>query len=97
VWRDLEGAALERALAKEVKRVWGITVPRTTYLKKHDWPSGCTYWVPGRYDVDKAIAAAMFPREGVYVVGESVAKNQAWMESALESAETLLAHWNKTT
>lgn len=96
-WRNLEGAALEKALAREVKRVFGIKVPPATYLKKHDWPSGCTYWTPGRYDVSEAIAAAMFPREGVFVVGESVAKNQAWMESALESAETLLAHWDSAT
>lgn len=93
VWRDLEGKSLERALAKEVKKVFGVDVGPATYLQKHDWPSGCTYWTPGRYSVEEAIAEAMFPAEGIFVVGESVSRTQAWMESALESAETLLKHW----
>jgi monoamine oxidase len=92
-WRDLEGKALEAALAKEVKRLWGIQVPPATYLQKHDWPAGCTYWVPGRYDVEAAIKAAMNPAENLFVVGESVARHQAWIESALESAERFLRNY----
>jgi monoamine oxidase len=66
------------------------TIPEPTYLKKHVWPSGCTYWLPGDYDPVKASRAAHNPAEDVYVVGESISLNQAWMEGALESAETLL-------
>ena len=87
-WKDLEGAKLSKAIQKEVKRLFPErAVEEPTFLEKHEWPSGCTYWVPGDYDVDKAIQKAMHPQEGLWVVGESVARHQAWIESALKSVE----------
>ena len=88
-WMDLEDAALTKAIQKEVTKLYG-PVPDPVWVKKHPWPGGCTYWMPGNYDVEKAIKAAMHPRENLLVVGESVAKHQAWIESALQSAEDLL-------
>jgi monoamine oxidase len=87
---DKEDKALTKAVQKEVHKLFGSTVPDPEWVHKHPWPGGCTYWTPGNYDVDKAIQRAMHPRDGLWVVGESVAKHQAWIESALQSAELLL-------
>ncbi len=82
---------LKAAIMKHVRATFPEkTIPEPTFIKKHVWPSGCTYWLPGAYDPVKASRAAHNPADGVYVVGESISMNQAWMEGALESAETLL-------
>jgi len=66
-----------------------IGVP--TFFKAHPWKSGCTYWLPGDYDVKEASVAAHIPIPGknVYICGESFSTRQAWMEGALEHAESL--------
>jgi monoamine oxidase len=91
-WKRLDGKALQTAIQKEVRKVFGAIgyIPEPTYLRKHEWSSGCTYWVPGTYTVESAIKKAMTPRKGLYVVGESISRKQAWIEGALESAEELL-------
>lgn len=90
-WRALEGDKLRAEIQKEVKALFpDRTIPEPTFLEKYDWPSGCTYWLPGTYDVAEASAAAHNPAENVYVCGESVSMQQTWIEGALESAETLL-------
>jgi glycine/D-amino acid oxidase-like deaminating enzyme len=90
-WKGLDGARLTAAIQKEAQRLFPEkTIPEPTYLKKHEWSQGCTYWLPGAYDVAKASAAAHNPFPEVYVCGESVSMQQTWIEGALESAETLL-------
>lgn len=90
-WRALDDAALETELAKEVAQEFpDRIIPKPTYVKKHDWKSGCSYWLPGNYDVMDASIEAHNPYKNVYVCGESISLNQAWIEGALESAETLL-------
>jgi hypothetical protein len=66
-----------------------LDIPNPTFLKKHMWDMGCTYWVPGSYDVEDASAKAQNPEPNLYVVGESINPTQTWIESALESAERL--------
>ena len=96
LWRSLEDAALEKRILEEARALFpDKTIPKPTYLKKHDWPSGCTYWLPGDYDVNAASIAAHNPAPGVYVVGESISTEQTWMEGALQSAETLLTLLSK--
>jgi monoamine oxidase len=92
VWKGLKGDALIKAIQREVRALFADRgpIPEPTYMEAHEWSQGCTYWVPGDYSVDAAIEAAMHPAKGVYVVGESVSRHQAWIESALESAEALL-------
>jgi len=91
-WRGLEGKALETQIQHEAKALFpGKDIPAPTYLKKHDWGQGCTYWVPGPYDVKKASKDAHHPFPNVYLTGESVNPTQTWIESALESAEYLLS------
>lgn len=91
VWRSLDDANLERTLHAElVKQFPDCAIPKPRWVKKHDWPSGCSYWLPGSYDLDATIQSAHNPFPGVYVCGESIARDQCWIESALESAERLL-------
>ena len=95
-WKDMNETKLKKAIAAEVKRTFpDVAVPEPTYLQKHEWPSGCTYWLPGTYDVKDAIAEAMNPGQNLYVVGESISLQQTWVEGALESAEILLRKLSK--
>jgi len=89
-WKEKEGAELEDAILDAAKELFpDKDIPAPTFLKKHVWGSGCTYWVPGAYDVEDAQKAAMNPSPNLYVVGESVAIHQEWMESALETVDLL--------
>jgi glycine/D-amino acid oxidase-like deaminating enzyme len=90
-WKDLKGRALQAEIQRCAHALFpDRTIPEPTYLKQHRWDGGCTYWLPGDYDVAEASRAAHNPSPGVYIVGESISKEQCWIESALESAETLL-------
>lgn len=90
-WRPLKDKALQAEIQRQVKALFpDATIPEPTYLKKHDWPGGCTYWVPGDYDVREASRVAHNPSEGVYICGESISTEQTWIEGALQSAETVL-------
>ena len=61
-WRRLEGPALTTEIQKQTHLLFPEkTIPAPTYLMKHDWPSGCTYWLPGDYDVKQASKAALNP------------------------------------
>jgi len=89
-WKDKDGMTLERDIQKAVKELFPEKeIPNPTYLKRHSWGMGCTYWTPGPYNVAKASLAAHNPGKNVFVVGESVSQTQAWIEGALESVETL--------
>jgi glycine/D-amino acid oxidase-like deaminating enzyme len=90
-WRDLDGAALQREIQRHVRAQWpDRDIPEPTYLRKHYWAGGCTYWLPGDYDVIAEAAHALNPQPGVYVCGESIsAHQQAWIEGALETAALL--------
>ena len=90
-WKDLKGRALQAEIQRCARELFpDRTIPEPTYLKQHRWGGGCTYWLPGDYDVPAASKAAHNPSPGVYIVGESISLEQCWIESALESAETLL-------
>jgi hypothetical protein len=94
-WKNLEDKELKIEIQKEVKRLfseWAETpIPEPTYLQKHVWSGGCTYWTPGKYKISQAVKQAMQPTKNLFVVGESVSEShQAWIEGALESAERLL-------
>jgi len=89
-WKEKDGVELEKAILDAAKELFpDKNIPAPTFLKKHVWPSGCTYWVPGAYDVEEAQRNAMNPSPNLYIVGESVAIHQEWMESALETVDLL--------
>ena len=83
--RDLIMGDLRRLLGKD-------SLPDPIFFKTHPWKSGCSYWLPGDYDVEEASVAAHtpFPGKPIWICGESFSLRQAWMEGALEHAESLL-------
>jgi len=90
-WKGLKGEALQKEIQRCAQELFpDRAIPEPTYLKQHRWGGGCTYWLPGDYVVKDAIKAAMNPSANLYIVGESIAEEQCWIESALHSAETLL-------
>lgn len=66
------------------------SIPDPSVFKIHPWSAGCTYWRPGAYDVKKASTEGLELGGGIFACGESLSLRQAWVEGALESAETLL-------
>ena len=93
-WKTKEGRALESAIQTHVKTLFpDKDIPAPTYLQKHYWGGGCTYWLPGNYDIETASEKAMNPSKNLYVVGESISQQQAWIEGALESAEKFLSRY----
>ena len=86
-----DDAELEDKLSAQLQKAFPtLTIPKPTFLKKHFWKDGATYWLPGNYNVKQAIKSAMNPRPNLYMCGESLSLSQAWIEGALESAESLL-------
>ena len=94
VWKDLDGAQLEAKIQSCLIELFpDYDIPAPIYLQKHYWSGGCTYWLPGTYDLTKAAHEAMNPSPNLYIVGESISQQQAWIEGALESAETFLSRF----
>ena len=94
VWKKFEKdeKGLQTKIMKEVESLFGVK-RKPTFLKMHYWPSGCTYWKPGHYDVVKESNKSLVPLndfKNLHLVGESYSTNQAWIEGALEQAEKLL-------
>lgn len=90
-WATKEDAELESAILRHAKELFPEKeIPKPSYVGKHLWPGGCTYWTAGDYDVKEAQRKAMNPKPNLYVIGESVSIHQAWMESALETVDLLM-------
>ena len=70
-------------------------IPDPIFFKQHPWYDGCTYWLPGDYDVKKESKKSLhpLPKEipNLFMCGESFAVKQCWIESALEQADKLCA------
>jgi monoamine oxidase len=70
------------------------TVPDPIFFKQHPWYEGCTYWLPGSYDVEEESRKSLRPRPNsipnLFMCGESFAVKQCWIESALDQADKLL-------
>lgn len=86
---------LERYILKELRKQFSsYQIPNPVFFKVHPWYDGCTYWLPGAYDVEEASKKALHPypktMPGVYCCGESFSLRQAWMEGALEHADVLM-------
>lgn len=72
------------------------TIPDPIFFKQHPWYEGCTYWLPGNYNVCEESFKSLHPLPAsipnLYMCGESFAIKQCWMESALDQADNLLGH-----
>jgi hypothetical protein len=71
------------------------TIPNPIFFKQHPWYEGCTYWLPGGYNVEDESETSLHPlpktMPNLFMCGESFAVNQCWVESALDQADKLLA------
>lgn len=69
-------------------------IPDPIFFKQHPWSSGCTYWLPGKYNVEDASNDSLHPSPrlmpNLFMCGESFAVHQCWIESALDQADKLL-------
>jgi len=82
---------LEKAILSDIRKLFpDIKIPDPVFFKAHPWDSGCTYWLPGSYDPEEESKKACHPLPNVWLCGESWSMKQAWVEGALEHAETLL-------
>jgi hypothetical protein len=72
------------------------TIPDPIFFKQHPWYDGCTYWLPGNYNVREESIKSLHPLPisipNLYMCGESFAVKQCWIESALDQADNLLNH-----
>jgi hypothetical protein len=87
--------AVQERVMEEIRRLFPDRgVPDPLFFKLHYWDSGCTYWLPGKYNVAEESAASLHPLggeiPGLFMCGESFAVSQCWMESALSQADALL-------
>jgi monoamine oxidase len=92
-WFHLPKERLTKELMKEVRRLFPLEIPEPTMVKRYPWAQGCSYWLPGDYDVEEESRASLQPnpRVPLFLAGESFAVKQCWMESALEQADQLLS------
>ncbi len=77
------------------------TIPDPIFFKLHPWSSGCTYWLPGVYNIEDESAKSLHPLPedypGLFMCGESFAVHQCWMESALDQADKLINQYQFRT
>jgi monoamine oxidase len=93
-WSHIPKEKLTKELMKEVRRLFPhLTIPEPTVVKRYPWAQGCSYWLPGDYDVEEESRASLQPnpRIPLFLAGESFAVKQCWMESALHQADQLLS------
>jgi protoporphyrinogen oxidase len=71
-----------------------LNIPDPIFFKQHPWYDGCTYWLPGAYNVEDESNKSLHPRPksmpNLFMCGESFAVKQCWVESALVQADKLL-------
>jgi len=92
-WFHLPKEKLTKELMKEVRRLFPLMIPDPIMVKRYPWAQGCSYWLPGDYDVEEESRASLqpYPQIPLFLAGESFAVKQCWMESALEQADQLLS------
>jgi hypothetical protein len=85
---------VSKRIIKESEELFQRKIPEPHVFKMYYWKEGCSYWLPGLYDVHEYSQAIMQPlplkNPNIFVCGESYAANQAWVESALEHTNEML-------
>ena len=79
-------------MVMKLVREWFPDLPDPIFFKIHKWREGCTYWLPGEYDVEEESNKSLqpFPKIPLFFTGESFSESQCWIESALHQTEKLL-------
>ena len=83
---------VSKRIIEESEALFQIKIPEPHIFKMYYWKEGCSYWLPGLYDVHEYSKAIMRPLKNpnIFVCGESYAVNQCWIESALEHTNEML-------
>ena len=97
IYKKYGEEALSKRIIQESEKLFNIKIPEPHLFKIYYWKDGCSYWLPGLYDVKEASERMMNPlplsHPNVYVCGESYSTNQAWIESALEHTDAMLERY----
>jgi protoporphyrinogen oxidase len=84
---------VSKRIIEESEELFQKKIPEPHIFKMYYWKEGCSYWLPGLYDVheySKAIMQPLVKNPNIFVTGESYAVNQCWVESALEHTTEML-------
>jgi len=84
---------VSKRIIKESEELFKQKIPEPHIFKMYYWKEGCSYWLPGLYDVHEYSKAIMQPlpkNPNIFVCGESYAVNQCWVESALQHTSQML-------
>jgi hypothetical protein len=85
---------VSKRIIEESEELFQTKIPEPHIFKMYYWKEGCSYWLPGLYDVHEYSQAIMQPfplkNPNIFVTGESYAVNQCWIESALEHTNEML-------
>ena len=94
-WMKKSPATIQRMVMADIRALFSdCTVPDPLFFKLHPWTHGCTYWLPGKYDIEEESRKSLHPQPsenpGLFMCGESFSVRPCWMESALDQADDLL-------
>jgi phytoene dehydrogenase-like protein len=89
-----EGQKIQAKLIKALRGMFpDKPIDDPIFLKTHLWKNGCTYWLPGKYDVEEESRKSIQPLQSIpnlFLCSESFHETQCWVESALAQADKLL-------
>lgn len=85
--------ALKKQLLKQLHVTFPDvdSIPEPKWLNSYYWQAGVHMWKPGvdSQSIIPQVQQILGTHSAFYIVGEAYAKNQAWMEGALESVEAI--------
>jgi hypothetical protein len=88
---------VSRRIVEESEKLFQKKIPNPQLFKIYHWEHGCSYWLPGLYDVNEYSQKIMQPfplkNPNIFVCGESYAISQAWIESALTHTRQMLERY----
>jgi hypothetical protein len=81
----------------EIRRLFpDRVIPNPLFFKQHPWTSGCTYWLPGIYNIEEESMESLQPLPAkfpnLFMCNESFAVEQCWIESALRQSDKLMLY-----
>ena len=92
-WIKQQKDKVQTQVMKEIRSLFpDREIPDPIVFKVHAWTDGCTYWLPGDYNVEEESTKSLHPLPNLFMCSESFAVKQCWMESALEQADRLIDH-----
>jgi protoporphyrinogen oxidase len=96
-WTSSSPPSLKTAIQTEVRRLFPEhEIPDPEWVRPYLWDEGGSVWLPGDYDLADVRRRLMQPRPStmpsLFLCGEALSLQQAWVEGALENVEELVNH-----